>query len=260
VSGNPTSFRLPSAYTIPTSIEHEGKNIPLPSQIRDNVRMLFNGLLDAHQAIVSLNDKLAGAGGTTVVNNNTTNTTVITPSGGLVISTPGQGYMVGPGFLSVPVGLQIASNSNITLADTNVLWAWQFNLDVTITISKVSVFLGGGTGVGNASVAIYDASGNQVLYSGLYDTSINFVSTNTIAPVTLTPGIYYFGQTQSVFSAGYSSFVAVTQVMRLLFNAVNMRFGNVNLATVGGVCPTSIALPLILAIDTINPIMAMFEP
>ena len=58
MSANQTSFRLPSALQIPEFIVHKGEKIPLPTQLRDNVRMLFNAQVDAHQAILTLHTKL----------------------------------------------------------------------------------------------------------------------------------------------------------------------------------------------------------
>lgn len=58
MSTNPTSFRLPSIFNIPDFLELEGKKIPFPRAINDNLRLALNGLLDAHQAINALNTKL----------------------------------------------------------------------------------------------------------------------------------------------------------------------------------------------------------
>lgn len=57
MSTTTTAFRLPF-LTIPTHIEHGGKRIPIPHQIIENVRLLSNGLLDAHQAVISLKSQL----------------------------------------------------------------------------------------------------------------------------------------------------------------------------------------------------------
>lgn len=84
MSANPTSFRLPSAYTIPETIFHNGEEIPLPPQIRDNIRMLFNGLLDAHQAIGSLKTQLSAVSATTT----TITQTVVSSSSSSVPAPP----------------------------------------------------------------------------------------------------------------------------------------------------------------------------
>ena len=52
------SFRLPQAFDIPSHIEHEGMKIPFPKAVRDNIRMLFNGMTDSQQAFASLKDQL----------------------------------------------------------------------------------------------------------------------------------------------------------------------------------------------------------
>jgi hypothetical protein len=95
MSSNPLSFRLPLAYQIPEHIEHEGKKIPLPPQIRDNVRMLFNGLQDLRQAITSLNGKV-GANTTAIASATSQIATVATGGGGGV--TPSGGIYVVAGF------------------------------------------------------------------------------------------------------------------------------------------------------------------
>ena len=58
MSAAQTSFRLPLALQIPEHITYKGDKIPLPTQLRDNVRMLFNAVLDSHQAIATLHTRL----------------------------------------------------------------------------------------------------------------------------------------------------------------------------------------------------------
>ena len=85
---NDTSFRLPSALTIPEHIVHQDQKIPLPRQIRDNIRLLFNGLLDVHQAIVSLNTKVKSSSPATT--NTVTNVSVSGSTlGGILGKWPG---------------------------------------------------------------------------------------------------------------------------------------------------------------------------
>jgi hypothetical protein len=83
MSTNPFSFRLPVAYTIPTHIEYDGQKIPIPSQIRENIRMLFNVGTDHDQAIVALNAKITAlqAASTATATPTATSTSTSTSSG-----------------------------------------------------------------------------------------------------------------------------------------------------------------------------------
>lgn len=187
MSSNPTSFRLPTAYNVPTHIEHNGEKIALPTQIRDNIRMLFNGLLDAHQAIVALNGKQVTGTPETIVNN-------ITNVAAAPVVTPTADYFVGPGLLYLPTeGASILCHSN------NEVRVWMFSLAVQVTVGHITSIGQAFAGTPNVGTGIYDLSGNALVTTVFTWTNLNPV-TNTVGPVTITPGSYYLAQSSSDWS------------------------------------------------------------
>lgn len=200
MSTNPTSFRLPSALNIPTEIDHEGKKIRLPSQIRDNVRLLFNGLLDAHQAIITLKQQLAKAGGTTVVNN-TTNTSVTNTTGGASFSTAGQGYFWGPGIF-LPLSMFPHTSGGSWSPANNQVSVIQFTLAVTFQVSKITMNVIGNALGKFAGFGIYSADGSTKLVDSA-PMSLNALGlvTSTIGSVLLPPGTYFYAQTSDSTTA-----------------------------------------------------------
>jgi hypothetical protein len=263
VSTNPTSFRLPSAYTIPTHIEHEGKKIALPTQLRDNVRMLFNGLLDAHQAIISLKDQLGTAGGT-VVNNNTSNTTVVNQAGGSSFTTAGQGYFWGPGiFLPLSMLNRVGGSSWMTTPNgVNVV---QFTMPVTFQVSIVSMFVTANALGKFAGFGIYSADGATLIVDS-HAMSLNATGlvTSPITSVLLPPGTYNYAQTSDSTTASMyvnSNSVSVNDGKFMNTNAGAPRYATAANASIAGQLPATLgALTAVTALTLFDTALVMFEP
>lgn len=261
MSSNPTSFRLPSAYTIPTHIEHEGKQIALPTQIRDNVRMLFNGLLDAHQAIISLKSQL-GKAGTTVVNNSITNTTV-TGGAGASFTTSGQGYFFGPGIF-LPISAITRSSGGSWIGNANVVYVIQFTLGVTIQVSKISMNVIGNALGKFAGFGIYSADGNtKIVDSAPMSLNSIAVVTSSITPVDLIPGVYNWAQTSDGVTGqiNTSSSVATNDSTLMNANAGAPRYALATNGSVAGQLPATLgALTAVTPATSFDTALVMLEP
>jgi hypothetical protein len=262
MSSNLTSFRLPSAYAIPAYIEHEGKKIPLPSQIRDNIRMVFNGLLDAHQAIVSLNEKVGAAGAKTTINN------VTNVSGGAtlpVISTAGQGYMISAGIFQ-PIESIVRTIGSSWCNNPNVVFCIQFNLPIAISISKISIYVQA-VALGHfAGFGVYSADGNTLwIDSGpMSVASAGIVTTTLSAQVQLLAGVtYIWAQTADTTTASLTTCSSLSANDAALMNA-NASFPRISTAanaSVAGQLPSSLgALTAVTPATVFDMALVMMEP
>jgi hypothetical protein len=238
MSSNLTSFRLPSAYTIPTHIEHEGMKIPIPSQIRDNVRMLFNGVLDAHQAIVKLKAQVASAGGT-VINNNTTNVTNQT--------TPVQAVGNATIITTDSVDLNVTSTGVNPGATTNRVYCVLFSLRDAVTVNKLSAYCTTGSGLGHMSAAIYSFDGSTKLvdagtnaFSGASSQSLQTI---TLGSSVLLPGVTSYQYCWAVDTGGtLGSWWGKTgnAFWNAFINADTTVFGFAANSMVGGAMPATL--------------------
>lgn len=260
MSSNQTSFRLPSAYTIPEYIDHEGKKIRLPSQIRDNDRVLFNGLLDAHQAIVTLNTKLAGLKGGTTINN------IIQGGGGssaVSFNTPGLGFFFGPGIF-LPISAISRSTGASWVPVPNQVSVIQFVLDVTFQISKVSINIIANAIGKHAGFGIYSGDGNtKIIDSGPMALDSITVLTSSIGPFVLAPGTYFYAQTSDTTTAtlNTSSSVSLNDAALMNANSSFPRYAVAANASVAGQLPTTLGTLTAVSAPTIfDTALVMFEP
>ena len=259
MSSNLTSFRLPSAYTIPEHIEHNGQKIPVPPQIRDNVRMLFNGLLDAHQAIVKLNQRPTGT--TQQITNITNNSTTI--SGGVTFNTPGEGYFFGPGIF-LPISQLPQSSGASWQTAANRVNVTQFTIDVSFEISLISINV-----IANAlgkfgGFGIYTADGNTlVVDSGPMSLASIAVVTSSIASVTISPGTYFYAQTADTTTATMPTSASVNsnQIALMNANAAFPRYAVAANPSVAGQLPATLgALTATSPATQFDTAIVMFEP
>jgi hypothetical protein len=262
MSSNPTSFRLPSALTIPTHIEHEGKQIPIPSQIRDNVRLLFSGVLDVHQAVIKLKQQLANAGGTTVVNNNS-ETTVINQGGGASFSTPGQGYFFGPGIF-LPLS-EIPRTQGASWSPTNnQVSVIQFTTDCSFQVSKITMSVIGNALGKFAGFGIYSADGNtKIVDSAAMSVNANGLITASITPVLFGPGTFNYAQTSDSTTASIylSPSVSTNDSNFMNANVAAPRYAVAANASVAGQLPATLgALSPVGVLTTFDTALVMFEP
>lgn len=96
----------------------------------------------------------------------------------------------------VPVNLQ---NGSVT---ANQVVVYLFELSAGFTISKVSSECTDNVGGAHATFGIYSQSGNKLVDGGAFTTLTSpGVQTNTITPVTLAPGVYWFAQAATTGTA-----------------------------------------------------------
>ena len=158
MSSNPTSFRLPTALQIPDHIQHGDSKIVMPSQIRDNIRMLFNGLLDAHQAIVELNSRPSGT-----VTNNVTNVTANTT---VAASVQAASFMMGAGAFNF-AGLFQVSAVTASFTDSALrVYVMRFQTWMSLAFTKMAFIAGSNLlNGGDAIFGLWDSTGSNLLWS-----------------------------------------------------------------------------------------------
>jgi hypothetical protein len=215
MSTNPTSFRLPTALTVPNDIEHKGEKIPLPSQIRDNIRLLFNGVLDVHQAVVELNSKVGSIKpGTTTINN------VTNVAGSVAAPATGE-YFVGPGVLFPSPTVA----STVCLRNFEVR-VWKFSLPIQVSVANITINGEGFAGNPTVGVGIYDTSGNAIVTTTFVLTGLSPV-TNAVGPVAVGPGSFFLAQStsDSANTQIFSTQVSGQATWLGSFNATTPRLG-----------------------------------
>jgi hypothetical protein len=256
-----TSFRLPQAMTIPTHIEHNGQKIPVPPAIRDNVRILFNGVLDLNQAVVKLKSQLAKAGGTTT-NNITNNSTTVT-NAGASFTTPDQAYFFGPGIFLPISAISRGTGSSWEPSDNRVNVV-QFTLAVTFQISKISINVIANSIGDFGGFGIYSADGNTLLVdSGPMALGSVAVVTSSITSISLAPGTYNYAQTGTTTTAtlNTTSSVGINDANLMNANAAAPRYAIAANASAGGQLPASLgALTAVSNTTTFDTALVMFEP
>lgn len=176
-----------------------------------------------------------------------------TPStgGSAVISTAGQGFLVGG---NLPVTSVLAANPP---TGANGVRAMQFVLPFKATITKVTLTIVALVAAEKVAVGFYDAAGTtKLLDSGVFDAGTASTQTLTVGAVTLNPGIYYYAQTTTNASVTVQTTVP-TAAMFPILNNNSVRMGNAANASVAGVLPASLG-----AITGANYsiIFSVFEP
>lgn len=174
------------------------------------------------------------------------------------VATNGQGYFVSDGRLNTYMGLSDAACS-FTNGTINQVLAFQFTLPIAITVSRVSVTIVGVSSSNFASVGIYNAAGTtKLIDSGTFSTTTATTLTNTITPVTLTPGVYWYAHTSNVTAATGAGLTnpSGTPIAPLL-GAHTPRVGTAANASSAGVLPSSLGAITTLAV---NMVAAVFEP
>lgn len=127
-------------------------------------------------------------------------------------------YMVGPGIRSVNGFLNNAASSifaNIVrgVQTNNRVVVWLLQLEVAMTISKVSVMASNNSIGVHSSFGIYSYAGAKLIDGGIFNEQTSpAVQTNTITPVPLTPGMYWFAQTSDDHSCSFYGQVASSQL------------------------------------------------
>jgi hypothetical protein len=251
-SGYPVSLWKPWAIRIPASAGISDAEIMrwLRYVSRANVVSTVPGgnyALHSHQKMYFGTDTYIGRGsasGKVAVNG----VDVSTGSGGLSLSTTGQGY-----FWGVAIHMPASNTNTSAVTVANNVHVVQFVLPWSQRVSKITGIIGVQSS-GSQVVGIYDATGNKLLQSAamsLNSTSGNAVSGN-ISAVTLPAGVYYLAWSATDTTGGFttSNISNYTQ----FFNNGTVRMGtcantmssNVLPATCGAITFANKSYPLVL--------------
>jgi hypothetical protein len=108
-------------------------------------------------------------------------------------------FMLGPGIRSAVFLNESFSSINANNIDgvrtANQVVVYLFQLDVSLTISKVSVMATNNSLGEQMTFGIYSYTGTKLVDGGSFNAATSpTVQTNTISPVTLSPGIYWHAQ------------------------------------------------------------------
>ena len=152
-------------------------------------------------------------------------------------------YFVGPGLTDL-AELYIADTVNVATfnSSANAVQVYLFQLDAEYTISKVSI-----TSVGNnfsihATFGIYSYAGNKLVDGGSFvELTGSGVQTNSITPVTLPPGVYWFAQSTDTSTSGDWPAVVITNTtLPSMLSANTTRSATAGNAASGGVLPATL--------------------
>ena len=152
-------------------------------------------------------------------------------------------YFVGPGLTDL-AELYIADTVNVATfnSSANAVQVYLFQLDAEYTISKVSI-----TSIGNlfsvhATFGIYSYAGNKLVDGGSFvELTGSGVQTNSITPVTLPPGVYWFAQSTDTSNSGQWPAVVITNTtLPSMLSANTTRSATAGNAASGGVLPATL--------------------
>lgn len=116
-------------------------------------------------------------------------------------------YMIGPGirsalFLNDTFG-SIGANNVGGVMTANQVTVYLFMLDVSMTISKVSAIATNNSIGVHMTFGIYSYTGTKLVDGGSFNALTSpTVQTNSITPVTLSPGVYWHAQASDSTSSG----------------------------------------------------------
>jgi hypothetical protein len=266
------SWKAPQYVSVPSSPSPFNLGTIIPSNppaqssfSGQGILLQTNGVNNSDQSLLNLQE----GSGVTLSNSDGT-TTISASGGGAVISTAGQGFFFGPGITSVNASfINLNETAEVSAGTNNAVLVFQFTLFGTYTISTISTVIFTGATSALVSYGIYDATGtNLLLNSGTFSASSTGTKVNTITPVTLNPGVYWFAQTSSsgtVQSLGTSQQNSGTATgwYYILLNTNYPRSGQAANSSSSGVLPSSLGTITGYTSGTLNGqgiCLPLFEP
>jgi hypothetical protein len=181
------------------------------------------------------------------------------PSGSSTTFSGNGSFMLGPGIRNPLFFETTFSGVNTTVVNgartANRVVLYLFQLDVAITISKISVIATNNTLGLTMSVGIYSYTGTKLVDSGTFVAQTSpTVQTKTITPVTLSPGVYWQAQSATTNDSGATLYgIVAGGSFNILpaYVANSTRVGYAANPMVGGVLPSTLG-----AITAFTPISA----
>jgi hypothetical protein len=203
----------------------------------------------------SLAIEVAGAAfsSTTLLNFESSDSSVtITDEGGGVLNFQSSGgasfdgdgaYFVGPGLTDLAELYISDTVSTATFnSSANAVQVYLFQLDAEYTISKVSIVSIGNSFSVHATFGIYSYAGAKLVDGGSFvELTGSGVQTNSITPVTLPAGVYWFAQSTDTSTSGQWPSVVITNTsLPSMLSTNSTRSAVAANAASGGVLPATL--------------------
>jgi len=152
-------------------------------------------------------------------------------------------YFVGTGLTDLAeVYISDTVNTATFNSSANAVQIYLFQLDAEYTISKVSITSLGNSSSVHATFGIYSYAGNKLVDGGSFvELTGSGVQTNSITPVTLPPGVYWFAQSTDTSTSGQWPAVVITNTtLPSMLSANTTRSATAGNAASGGVLPATL--------------------
>ena len=152
-------------------------------------------------------------------------------------------YFVGPGLTDL-AEVYTADTVNVATftSSANAVQVYLFQLDAEYTISKVSITSEGNLFSVHATFGVYSYAGTKLVDGGSFvQLTGSGVQTNSITPVTLPPGVYWFAQSTDTSTSGEWPAVTITNTtLPSMLSANTTRSATAGNAASGGVLPATL--------------------
>ena len=207
-------------------------------EVQQSLLLEVNGAAASSQTVQNLE---AGAN-ITITDEGSGNIQIAASSGGASFDGNGA-YFVGPGLTDLA---ELYINDTVGTAtfnsSANAVQVYLFQLDAEYTISKVSITSLGNIFSVHATFGIYSYAGNKLADGGSFvELSGSGAQTNSITPVTLPPGVYWFAQSTDTSNSGQWPAVAITNTtLPSMLSANTTRSATAGNAASGGVLPATL--------------------
>lgn len=195
-----------------------------------------NGVLNSSQSTLNL----VNTDGTIVMTDLGSGNIQLNATGS-TFGTSGVGGFWSAGFpMMAPYGYAITNGSVSTTIDQ--ITVFQFTLNSPWTIRTVACNVVTGAASGSFNFGIYNPAGNKLVDSGsLSGVSSNVIVSNTITPVTLPAGSYYFAVSAHVTSNTATAYSLNSTVLEsVLNNSGTVKVGQAANKTAAGVMPATL--------------------
>jgi hypothetical protein len=207
-------------------------------EVQQSLLLEVNGAAASSQTVQNLE---AGAN-ITITDEGSGNIQIAASSGGASFDGNGA-YFVGPGLTDLAeVYVSDTVNTANFNSSANAVQVYLFQLDAEYTISKVSITSLGNSFSVHATFGIYSYTGNKLVDGGSFvELTGSGVQTNSITPVTLPPGVYWFAQSTDTSNSGEWPAVVITNTsLPGMLSKNSTRSATAANAAAGGVLPATL--------------------
>lgn len=158
------------------------------------------------------------------------------------LATVGQGGFAGPGITLLYPYYGQSLSSTPAGTTNNQITVFQFVLNSSFTISKVTSLITTGAAGASVNFGIYSPAGNKLLDSGaLNATTSNSAVSNTLgSPVALSSGVYLFAQSTSNTGVQVPGLATTSVAATNMLNLHAVRIGQTANSTSAGVMPATL--------------------